>query len=60
MYIIKNRGRTWKEEAWRLAQGPAMLIDGFVFTLTLGRVTTGLQLITTRKRAWHGINARVI
>lgn len=60
MHIIKNRGKTWKEEAWRLAQGPAMLIDGFIFTLTLGRVSTGFQLITTRNRAraWHAINAR--
>lgn len=57
MRIIKNRGKTWKEEAWRLAQGPAMLIDGFVFTLTLGRVSTGFQLITTRNRAWHAIDA---
>ena len=58
MYIIKNRGKSWKEEAWRLAQGPAMLIDGLVFTLTLGRVSAGLQLLTTRNRARHAIEAR--
>jgi hypothetical protein len=42
---------TVKAWAWRCLLGPAMLLDGFLSTLTLGTVSVGAALEVSRRLA---------
>jgi len=51
MNVNRKREQTVEAWVWRLLLGPAMLVDGIVFTLTASTVSTGVVLEVSRRLA---------
>jgi hypothetical protein len=58
MYVsFSLKERDIKTFAWRMLMGPAQIIDGLVYTFTLGCVAAGLSLKVARRMMQSRLNA---